>query len=104
MKKHKKIQTILVVILRVAVIFLIAVIIFKHNHVTNSDQVDTNTVTIKANPLEINDNVRNDGIITIIDSNNVVQDQYGGAINIKNDGRDGEQIEIEVMISAEDGE
>lgn len=103
MNKYKKIQNILEIIFGMAVICLIVVIIFSQ--FLKKDEPVTAKPRAKAEKLVINtDNHRNDGIVVIEDSGGELHDQYGGAIDILNDGSNGEQIKIKVVIPSEKSE
>lgn len=96
MNKYKKIQNILEIIFGMAIICLIVVIIF--NPFLKKDE----SSDIKAKKLIINtDANRTDGVIIIKDSDGELHDQYGGSIDILNDGSNGEQIKINVVIPSE---
>lgn len=103
MNKYKRIQNILEIIFGMAIICLIAVIIF--NPFLKKDESVTAKTRAKAEKLVINtDNHRNDGIVVIEDSGGELHDQYGGTIDILNDGSNGEQIKIKVVIPSEKSE
>ena len=103
MNKYKRIQNILEIIFGMAVICLIVVIIFSP--FLKKDESVTAKPRAKAEKLVINtDNHRNDGIVVIEDSDGELHDQYGGAIDILNDGSNGEQIKIKVVIPSEKSE
>ena len=103
MNKYKKIQNILEIIFGMAIICLIVAIIFS-SFLKKDELVTTNT-SAKPERLVINtENKRTDGIVVIEDSDGELHDQYGGAIDILNDGSNGEQIKIKVVIPSEKSE
>lgn len=100
MNKYKRIQNILEIIFGMAIICLIVVIIF--NPFLKKDESSDIKTDIKAKKLIINtDANRTDGVIIIKDSDGELHDQYGGSIDILNDGSNGEQIKINVIIPSE---
>lgn len=100
MNKYKKIQNILEIVFGVAVICLIVVVIFSP--FLKKDEVSDVKTDMKAKQLIINtESSRTDGIVIIKDSDGELHDQYGGSIDILNDGSNGEQIKINVVIPSE---
>ena len=91
MNKYKRIQNILEIIFGMAIICLIVVIIF--NPFLKKEESSDIKTDIDAN--------RNDGVVIIKDSDGELHDQYGGSIDILNDGSNGEQIKINVIIPSE---
>lgn len=93
--------------IRVAVILVSAAAIFTggcHKKSENSEKTKATTVapSSEANPLVVDiPEPRTDGTLTIKDSEGNVYFQYAGVIDIKNNGKNGEEIDIEVTLPSE---
>lgn len=75
------------------VIFLGIVLLFFIGNVTNHE--DNKSTNKQAEELVIDISEPCDyGTLTVLDRDNDILHQYSGKIDIKNDGKDGEKIEI----------
>lgn len=90
LKEH---EVTLIALSTTIVIFLGIVLLFFIGNVTNHE--DKKSTNKQAEELVIDISESCDyGTLTVLDRDNDILHQYSGKIDIKNDGKDGEKIEI----------
>lgn len=102
----KKLTSFLKTVICFVLIFLLSfVCVYFYLNMQNSEETQTISTVKKVDtqPLIIDiPEVCNTGSLTVKDADENIYFNYNGVINIQNDGKDGEQIEIEIIVPSEE--